>query len=86
MTWFANYDTLSMDKQSSRACFEKFISTDPDHSVFYFHVSQNKCVYLIVYIDDIVITKNDQEKLSHLKEHLFHFSNQGLGFYCHVSE
>ena len=30
-----------------------------DHSVFYHHTSSRQCIYLIVYVDDIVITGND---------------------------
>ena len=38
-----------------------------------------RCVYLVVYVDDIVITGNDQEKISQLKEHLFsHFQTKDL--------
>ena len=32
-----------------------------DHSVFYHHTSSRQCIYLIVYVDDIVITGNDQD-------------------------
>ena len=31
-----------------------------DHSVFYHHTSSRQSIYLIVYVDDIVITGNDQ--------------------------
>ena len=30
-----------------------------DHSVFYHHSSTGHCIYLIVYVDDIVIRGND---------------------------
>ena len=30
-----------------------------DHSVFYHHMSLGQCIYLIVYVDDIVIMGND---------------------------
>ena len=33
--------------------------------------SPGKCVYLIVYVDDIVITGNDVAKISQQKQHLF---------------
>jgi len=37
-------------------------------------------VYLIVYVDDIVITGNDVGKISQLKEHLcHHFQTKDLG-------
>ena len=32
-----------------------------DHSVFYHHTSSRQCIYLIVYVDDIVIMGNDQD-------------------------
>ena len=42
--------------------------------------SPGKCVYLIVYVDDIVITWNDDAKISQLKQHLFsHFHTKDLG-------
>ena len=30
-----------------------------DDSVFYHHTSSGQCIYLIIYVDDIVITNND---------------------------
>ena len=51
-------------KQSHRAWFSRFslvvqefgmIRSAADHSVFYHHSSIEKCIYLIVYVDDIVI-------------------------------
>ena len=30
-----------------------------DHLVFYQQTSSGQCIYLIVYVDDIVITDND---------------------------
>ena len=45
-----------------------------DHSVFYHHMSLGQCIYLIVYVDDIVITGNDHDGIQRLKQHLFsHF-------------
>ena len=32
-----------------------------NHSVFYHHTSSGECIYLIVYVDDIVTTGNDQD-------------------------
>ena len=55
-------------KQSPRAWFSRFslvvqefgmIRSAVDHSVFYHHSSIRKCIYLIVYVDDIVITGSD---------------------------
>ena len=48
-------------------------------TVFYCHTSPGKYVYLIVYVDDIVITRNDGAKISQLKQHLFsHFQTKDL--------
>ena len=70
-------------KQSPRAWFSQFssmvqefgiIRSTADHSVFYHHSSTGKCIYLIVYVDDIVITGIDQDGIQKLKQHLFsHF-------------
>ena len=57
-------------KQSPRAWFGRFSSmvqefgmnrSKEDHSIFYHHTSSGQCIYLIVYVDDIVITDNDQD-------------------------
>ena len=65
-------------KQSPRAWFGRFstvvqqfgtIRNQADHSVFYRHSSQG-CIYLIVYVDDIVITGSDQQRILQLKQHL----------------
>ena len=51
-----------------------------DHSVFYHHTSSGECIYLIVYVDDIVIIGNDQDGIRRLKQHLFnHFQKKDLG-------
>ena len=41
-----------------------------DYSIFYHHTSSGQCIYLIVYVDDIVITCNDQDGIQRLKQHL----------------
>ena len=55
-------------KQSPRAWFGRFSSAllhfgmtrcEADHSVFSIHSPSGKCIYLVVYVDDIVITGND---------------------------
>ena len=55
-------------KQSSQAWFGRFSSvvqefsmtwSTSDHSVFYHHTSLGQCIYLIVFVDDIVITGSD---------------------------
>ena len=59
-------------KQSLRAWFSRFssvvqefdmIRSTTDHSGFYHHASTGQCIYLIVYLDDIVITGNDQDSI-----------------------
>ena len=75
-------------KQSLRAWFGHFSSmvqkfgmtrSTPDHSIFYHHKSTRQCIYLIVYVDDIVITGNDQDGIPKLKQHLFsHFQTKDL--------
>ena len=42
-----------------------------DYSVFYHHTSLGQCIYLIVYVDNIVITGSDQDGIRKLKQHLF---------------
>ena len=50
-----------------------------DHSVFYQHYAPGRCIYLVVYVD-IVITGNDQDGITDLKQHLFkHFQTKDLG-------
>ena len=76
-------------KQSPRAwfgCFsfvvQEFSMTQStlDHSVFYHHTSFGQCIYLIVYVDDIVITCSNQDGIRKLKQHIFsHFQTKDLG-------
>jgi len=44
---------------------------EADHSVFYQHSSAG-CVYLIVYVNDIVLTRSNNHGISQLKQHLCH--------------
>ena len=62
--------SLYGQKQSPRVWFGRFSSVvqefgksqiTADHSVFYHHTSSRQCIYLFVYVDDIVITGNDQD-------------------------
>ena len=56
------------------------ICSGADHSMFYHHSEPNLCIYLVVYVDDIVITGNNQDGISNLKQHLFqHFQTKDLG-------
>ena len=76
-------------KQSPRAWFGRFSSvvqefcmtrSTANHSVLYHHMSSGQCIYLIVYVDDIVITGNDQNGIQRLKQHLFsYFQTKDLG-------
>jgi len=76
-------------KQSPWAWFGKFskviqqfgmIHCEADHSVFFRSSSLNKVIYLAVYLDDIVITCDDQEGIKDLKQHLLnHFHTKDLG-------
>ena len=67
-------------KQSPRAWLGRFSSvvqkfdmtqSTSDHSVFYHHTSSRQCIYLIVYVDNIVITGSDQHGLRKLKQLFF---------------
>jgi len=50
-----------------------------DHSVFY-RQSNAGCIYLVVYVDDIVLTGSDHHGISQLKHHIcHHFQTKGLG-------
>ena len=74
-------------KKSPRAWLSQFslvvqefsmIQSKADHSIFYHLTSTSQCIYLIVYVDDIVITGSDG--IQKLKQHLFsHFQTKDLG-------
>ena len=54
--------------------------SEADHLVFYQHTSLDRCIYLVVDVDDIVIVDNDHERIIRLKEHLLHhFQTKDLG-------
>nr|KYP44167.1 Retrovirus-related Pol polyprotein from transposon TNT 1-94 [Cajanus cajan]KYP44174.1 Retrovirus-related Pol polyprotein from transposon TNT 1-94 [Cajanus cajan] len=56
------------------------ICCEADHSVFFKHSLTHEFVYLVVYVNDIVITGDDQEGIKALKQHLFkHFQTKDLG-------
>ena len=74
-------------KQSPRAWFGNFSSTirkygyhqsNSDHTFFQKH--QGKVTTLIVYVDDMIITRDDVEEISRLQEHLAtEFEMKNLG-------
>jgi hypothetical protein len=81
-------------KQSPRAWFGKFskvikqfgmIRSEANHFVFFRRSSLNKVIHRVVYVDDIVITSNDQEDIKDLKQHLFnHYHTKDLGHYDNI--
>ena len=76
-------------KQSPRAWFERFgkaviscgfSQSQADHTIFYKHSKNSKIAILIVYVDDIILTGNDEAELAALKEKLakeFHIKDLG---------
>ena len=42
-----------------------------DHYIFCHHASLGQCIYLIVYVNDIVKTVSDKDGIQKLKQHLF---------------
>ena len=76
-------------KQSPQTWFDRFSSvvhefgmlrSTANHSVFYHHNSLGRCIYFVVYVDDIVITGTDHDGIQKLKQHLFtHFQTKDLG-------
>lgn len=87
---FASYEKpLYGLTQSPRAWFGRFGSVlqsfgmthgESDHIVFYRLSSTNQCIYLVVYVDDIVITGDDHRGVRDLKNHLSqHFQTKDLG-------
>ena len=51
--WFSRFSSVVQE-------FDMFRNTT-DHSVFYHHNSLGQCIYLVVYVNDIVITGSDQD-------------------------
>jgi len=75
-------------KQSPRAWFDRFstvvqqfgmMRSEADHSIFYRHSAQG-CIYLIVYVYDIVIIGSDEQIIHQLKHNLYtQFQTKDLG-------
>jgi len=40
--------------------------SEADHSVFYLHLNVG-CIYLVIYVDDIVLIGNDHHDISQIK-------------------
>lgn len=58
-TWFGRLQQFGMTRYESH------------HYVFIEHSSSNKYAYLVVYVDDILITSDDSEGIKALKQQLF---------------
>ena len=55
------------------------IRSTSNQSVFYHHTSTEQCIYLIVYVDDIVIISSNHNGIQKLKQYLFsHFQTKYL--------
>jgi len=75
-------------KQSPRPWFVKFSSvaqqfgmtcSEADHSIFYCQPIAGS-IYLVVYVDDIVLTGSDNHDISQVKQHIcHHFQTKDLG-------
>jgi len=50
-----------------------FIFYNTDHSVFYRHSISARCIYLVVYVDDIVLTSSDHYDISQVNIFYHHF-------------
>jgi hypothetical protein len=66
-------------KQSPRAWFERFSQamqrfgykqSQANHTLFIKHSSQGKVIALIVYIDNIILTVNDDGEIQNLKHRM----------------
>lgn len=70
-------------KQSPHAWFGRFSSAlihfgmtrcEENHSVFFLHSSIGQCIFLVIYIDDIVITVDDTEAFQKCLDKIFRFT------------
>ena len=53
LAWFGHFSSMVQEFGMARST--------SDHSVLYHHTSPRRCIYLIVNVDDIVITYSDQD-------------------------
>jgi len=71
-TWFGRFSSVLIQFGMTRC--------EANHSVFYYHSSSRKCIDLVVYVDDNVITRDDELGIQQIKEHLsqqFHTKELG---------
>lgn len=70
--------SLYKHKHAPKACYEKIDSyfkdqglnrSDVDHNLYYLK-SNDKIVILILYVDDLLLNKDHEEKINQLKEQL----------------
>jgi hypothetical protein len=66
-------------KQSHRAWFSRFsevilsmefVRCHSDHTCFICHRSDGRCIILLVYVDDIILTGDDAQGIAHVKQSL----------------
>ena len=48
----------------------EFIQSQADHTMIYKHLEAGKVAILIVYVDDIILTRDDCDKMDRLKKRL----------------
>jgi hypothetical protein len=71
-TWFGRF--------RKEVCYLGFQQSNADHTLFFKH-HQDKIAILVVYVDDIVVTGNDDEEIRNLKKMLAKsFDVKDLGF------
>ena len=64
----------------SKIIMFRMTRSESAYSIFLKCLSLNKYIYLVVYVDNIVITCDDYEGIKALKQHLFqNFQTKNLG-------
>ena len=69
-TWFGKFSNLVQQFGMTRC--------EVDHFVFYRH-SSGGCIYLMVFVDDIILTGSKNHDISQLKHPCHHFQTKDLG-------